>query len=53
MDQAYIHFAGVHPDYRKNNIGKQLYEEFNSAAVKEDRYIVQEVTSPVNKTSVA
>lgn len=24
-DEAYIHFVGVHPDYRKNNIGKKLW----------------------------
>ncbi|WP_221568909.1 GNAT family N-acetyltransferase [Alkalihalobacillus sp. TS-13] len=52
-NEAYIHFVGVHPDYRKHNIGKQLYEEFYKTALKEDRSIVRAVTSPVNKVSVA
>ncbi|MCP3032336.1 GNAT family N-acetyltransferase [Halobacillus sp. A1] len=53
VDQAYIHFVGVHPDYREKHIGKHLYEEFYNAAQKEDRYIIKAITSPVNKTSVA
>jgi N-acetylglutamate synthase-like GNAT family acetyltransferase len=27
-DVAYIHFVGVNPEYRKNQIGKRLYNEF-------------------------
>ncbi len=27
-DEAYIHFVGVHPDYRKQRLGKTLYELF-------------------------
>jgi GNAT superfamily N-acetyltransferase len=27
-EQAYIHFVGVHPEYRKNGLAKQLYERF-------------------------
>lgn len=27
-NEAYIHFVGVHPDLRKNGIGRALYESF-------------------------
>lgn len=52
-NEAYIHFVGVHPEYRKNNIGKKLYNEFFHVVKKNDRNIVRCVTSPVNKASIA
>jgi ribosomal protein S18 acetylase RimI-like enzyme len=52
-DEAYIHFVGVHPDYRKQQIGKRLYTEFFHAAKENGRSIVRCITSPVNKTSIA
>lgn len=27
-NEAFIHFVGVHPDYRKQNIAKRLYDVF-------------------------
>lgn len=27
-NEAYIHFVGVHPDYRRHDIGKHLYNHF-------------------------
>ncbi|MCP3027802.1 GNAT family N-acetyltransferase [Halobacillus sp. A5] len=53
LREAYIHFVGVHPDFRKHSIGKQLYDKFFKTAVKEDRSLVRAVTSPVNKGSIA
>ncbi|WP_018933104.1 GNAT family N-acetyltransferase [Gracilibacillus lacisalsi] len=52
-NEAYIHFVGVHPDFRKYGIGKQLYKEFFHVVQKHDRNIVRAVTSPVNKVSIA
>ena len=26
--ESYIHFAGVHPEHRKNGLAKRLYEKF-------------------------
>ncbi|MFQ3544146.1 GNAT family N-acetyltransferase [Halobacillus rhizosphaerae] len=52
-EEAYIHFVGVHPDHRKNNIGKHLYGEFYKAALMKGRSIVKAITSPVNRASVA
>ncbi|MGG3572594.1 GNAT family N-acetyltransferase [Bacillus gobiensis] len=49
---AYIHFVGVHPDYRKQQIGKQLYVEFFREVKENGRSIVRCITSPVNKASI-
>ncbi|MFO1446122.1 GNAT family N-acetyltransferase [Bacillus sp. Bva_UNVM-123] len=51
-NEAYIHFVGVHPDYRKHNIGKQLYDQFFEVVSQNGRNIVRCVTSPVNKASI-
>ncbi|QPC45872.1 GNAT family N-acetyltransferase [Mangrovibacillus cuniculi] len=53
VEEAYIHFVGVHPNHRKKNIAKVLYEEFYEIAKDNERSIVRCVTSPVNKASVA
>jgi len=52
-NEAYIHFVGVHPEYRKHNIGKHLYNKFFNAVKQNKRGIVRCVTSPVNKVSIA
>ncbi|MGE7689462.1 GNAT family N-acetyltransferase [Lysinibacillus sp. NPDC097214] len=52
-NEAYIHFVGVHPEYRKHNIGKHLYNKFFNVVKQNDRNIVRCVTSPVNKVSIA
>ncbi|UOQ87172.1 GNAT family N-acetyltransferase [Gracilibacillus salinarum] len=53
QDVAYIHFVGVHPDFRQQQIGKQLYHAFFNEAEKNGKRFVRAVTSPVNKTSIA
>jgi len=52
-DEAYIHFVGVHPDYRKLGVGRTLYERFFDLASKAGRHRVRCVTSPVNDMSIA
>jgi GNAT superfamily N-acetyltransferase len=49
---GYIHFVGVHPDYRKAGIGRLLYQRFFDACKANDRLIVKSCTSPVNKLSI-
>ncbi len=49
---GYIHFAGVHPQFRKFGIGRRLYESFYAACKVNDRSIVKSCTSPVNKLSI-
>ena len=50
--QAYIHFVGVHPDYRKQGLGKALYEKFFATVQERGCSEVHAVTSPVNKASI-
>lgn len=52
-DQAYIHFVGVHPDYRKAGVARRLYDAFFAAVIARDRRVVRCVTSPVNTASIA
>jgi ribosomal protein S18 acetylase RimI-like enzyme len=51
--EAYIHFAGVHPDHRKSGTGRLLYSHFFDVCRRNDRSIIRCVTSPVNKNSIA
>lgn len=51
--EAYIHFVGIHPDYRKQGLGRALYEHFFAAARQANRNLVRCVTAPINKNSIA
>lgn len=51
-DLGYIHFAGVHPEYRKQGIGRSLYERFFAMCEMNGRSVVRCCTSPVNKLSI-
>ncbi|MFB5189277.1 GNAT family N-acetyltransferase [Alicyclobacillus fastidiosus] len=53
QEQAYIHFVGVHPDYRKRALGQELYERFFETVHERGCTEVHAVTSPVNKGSIA
>jgi len=52
-DEAYVHFLGVHPNFRKQGIARKLYECFFEAVRQRDRNIVRLVTASVNKESIA
>jgi GNAT superfamily N-acetyltransferase len=52
-NQAYIHFAGVRPEFRKKGLGHALYERFFEGVKNLGCSIVRCVTSPVNKGSIA
>ncbi|NEO85282.1 MAG: GNAT family N-acetyltransferase [Spirulina sp. SIO3F2] len=51
--EAYIHFAGVHPEYRKQGVGRTLYDQFFSTVQSLGCNRVRCVTSPVNQQSLA
>jgi len=51
--EAYVHFVGVHPDYRTYGLGRRLYEHFFDAVRKRGCKLVRCVTSPVNNGSIA
>ncbi len=52
-DEAYIHFVGVHPDNRKQRLGKTLYKLFFKTVHRRNRTIVRCITSSVNTGSIA
>jgi GNAT superfamily N-acetyltransferase len=51
-NEGYIHFVGVHPDFRGIGIGAYLYERFLKSCIENDRHIIKACTSPVNKGSI-
>lgn len=51
-NEGYIHFVGVHPDFRNEGLATFLYERFFELCRKKDRAIIRACTSPVNKGSI-
>jgi GNAT superfamily N-acetyltransferase len=52
-DEAYVHFVGVHPDFRRLGLGRRLYQRFFVAAQMNERHYVRSITSPANVLSIA
>lgn len=52
-EEAYIHFVGVDPAYRKLGIAAALYDRFFEKVVEHGRLRVRAITSPVNRLSIA
>jgi len=52
-DEAYVHFVGVAPEWRRAGLGGDLYRRFYALARTDGRTIVKTVTAPVNTGSVA
>jgi ribosomal protein S18 acetylase RimI-like enzyme len=53
LDEAYIHFVGVHPEHRKAGLARTLYEQFFEICRQRDRSIIRAITSPINTVSIA
>jgi GNAT superfamily N-acetyltransferase len=51
-NEGYIHFAGVHPEYRGIGIGNFLYDRFFGICIENGRNKIKACTSPVNKGSI-
>ncbi|MDQ0338430.1 ribosomal protein S18 acetylase RimI-like enzyme [Caldalkalibacillus uzonensis] len=51
-NEAYIHFVGVHPQYRKQGLARKLYTTFMDTVRRKGCQLVRCITSPVNKTSI-
>lgn len=51
--EAYIHFAGVHPDYRNRGIAVRMYNHFFDVVREMGCRRVRCITSPVNTGSIA
>ena len=52
-DAAYIHFVGVHPQFRGNGLARALYQRFFELAAADGRLVVRAVTAPGNTQSIA
>lgn len=52
QDEAYIHFVGIHPKFRKKGLAKMLYEHFFDICRKHRRTTIRCCTSPENRESV-
>lgn len=53
LNEAYIHFIGVHPKYRNRGLARELYNLFFSKVRNLGCDTVKCITSPVNEGSVA
>ncbi len=51
--EAYIHFVGVHPQYRRRGLATQLYETFFTEVHRRGCRFVRAITSPMNQGSIA
>ena len=52
-EEAYVHFLGVHPNFRKQGVALTLYEHFFNEVRQRGRKTVRLVTATVNKESIA
>ena len=52
-DEAYVHFVGVDPSWRRAGLGRDLYRRFFALARTSGRSVVRAVTAPVNGGSIA
>ncbi len=51
-DEAYIHFVGVHPNYRKQGVGRALYGRFFETVKQHGPTVVRCITGPLNKSQL-
>ena len=52
-EEAYVHFVGVLPDYRRLGLGRRLCERFFIAAQMHGRRWARSITAPSNELSIA
>lgn len=50
---AYVHFMGVHPDYRRLGLGRELYERFFVLAGERGATVIEAETGAFNAQSIA
>src|SRR5262249_54991465 len=51
-EQAYIHFVGIDPRFRRGSLGRQLYERFFETVRRRGCTTIRCITSPVNTGSI-
>jgi GNAT superfamily N-acetyltransferase len=52
-EAAYVHFMGVHPDYRRLGLGLELYRRFAALARDRGRTLLMAETGAFNGRSIA
>ena len=52
-DEAYVHFVGIEPTWRRVGLAGDLYRRFFALARTSGRTVVRAVTAPVNGGSIA
>jgi len=52
-EEAYVHFIGIHPGYRRLGLGRRLYERLFVAAQMHGRCWMRSITTPSNQQSIA
>lgn len=52
-NEGYIHFLGIHPDFRRSGLGRILYGRVFESMMDRGCSLVRCVTSPQNKGSIA
>jgi ribosomal protein S18 acetylase RimI-like enzyme len=51
--EAYVHFCGIAPEWRRVGLARDLYRRFFGLARADGRSVVRAVTAPVNTGSIA
>lgn len=51
-DEGYIHFVGVHPEYRRMGVAQKLYQKFYEACLSDSRTVIRVCTAPINQLSI-
>jgi GNAT superfamily N-acetyltransferase len=49
---GYIHIVGIHEEYKRQGIGKKLYEHFTKLAKQNGCDHLKAITTPTNKRSI-
>lgn len=49
---GYVHLVGIHPEFRRQGVGRVLYEQFTAACRREGCVQMKAITTPGNEGSI-
>jgi GNAT superfamily N-acetyltransferase len=49
---GYVHLVGIHPDYRRRGVGRELYKTFTEACVRANCSRMKAITTHANEGSI-
>lgn len=49
---GYVHLVGIHPNFRRQGVGKQLYASFEQACKEEGCSSLKSISTPANEGSI-